>query len=250
MIQYIAKIFTNPLLYIWIALLVSLYKSRENGRRLIILNIMFYCLCNSYIGSTLSSLWKVNDSYKENVIYDAAILLAGVISPGDTKPIGDTDYNFRLYDSSSRLSAGIAFVKSGHAKSLLFGNWPTENHDEGPIIRKFAEYQGLKEDEIRIYGDVWRTLDEANGVKKFLEENKYKNVILITSEMHMRRALALFNRVGIFPDSYSVEKRSCETRWKYFIPTVRGAKLVQGFFYELFGYVGYYLKGDIQNPDV
>jgi uncharacterized SAM-binding protein YcdF (DUF218 family) len=95
------------------------------------------------------------------------------------------------------------FVKSGHAKLLLFGNWPAGNYDEGPLIRKFAEFQGLKEDEIETYGDVKRTLDEANGVKIFLEENKYKKVILITSPIHMRRALAIFNKVGIFPDSYS-----------------------------------------------
>jgi hypothetical protein len=32
---------------------------------------------------------------------------------------------------------------------------------------------------------------------------------------------------------------------KDFIPTGSGASHVQGFLYELFGYVGYYLKGNI-----
>ena len=213
------------------------------------LNIMFYCLCIGFSGSILSTLWKVDDSYDKNIIYDAAIILVPVISPGDTEPIGDTDYNFRFSGISNRLSAGIAFVKSGHAKSLLFGNWHARRYEEGALIKKFAEYQGLKEDEIRIYGDIRRTLDEANGVKLFLEENKYKNVILITSEVHMRRALALFNRIGIFPDSYSVQKNSyrvnSDVDLNDFIPTVGGATKVQGFFYELLGYVGYYLKGDI-----
>lgn len=245
MILYIAKVFINPLLYIWIGLLVSLYRHRENRRRLIVLNIVFYCLCNGFLGSTLSSLWRVNDSYNEDIIYDAAIILVGVISPGDSKSIGDTDYDFRFYSASNRLSAGIAFVKSGHAKSLLFGNWLAKDYDEGPVIRKFAEYQGLKEDEIKIYGDIKRTLDEANGVKIFLEKNKYKNVILITSEMHMRRALGIFNRIDIFPDSYSVEKYNYKMRWRDFIPTVSGARKIESFLYELFGYVGYYLKGDI-----
>ena len=96
-----------------------------------------------------------------------------------------------------------------------------------------------------MFGNVGRTLDEANGVKIFLDAREYKNVILITSEMHMRRALALFNRAGVFPDSYSVEKQNNRMRWNDFIPTVSGAAKVQGFFYELFGYVGYYLKGNI-----
>jgi uncharacterized SAM-binding protein YcdF (DUF218 family) len=246
MIQNIAKIFTNPLLYLWIALLVSLYKSKGNRKRLIILNIMFYCLCSYCIGLALSAVWKVNDSYNKDVTYDAAIILAPVLRKGEFKSIGDTDYDFRVFLTSNRLLTGIGFVRSGHSKSLLIGNNANvKGYNVGSVIRKFAEYQGLKEDEIRIYGDVWRTLDEVNGVKEFLDENEYKNVILVTSEMHMRRALAMFNKVGIFPDTYSVNKSFYKTKGKYLIPTVRGAKKVQEFFHELFGYVGYYLKGDI-----
>lgn len=245
MIQDIAKFLTNPLLYIWIGLLVSLYKFSENRRRLIALNIMFYCLCISFSGLTLRSLWTVNDKYDENVVYDVAILLGGVIKPANPNSIGNTDYDFSLSSIDKRLVTATRFVKSGHAKLLLFGNWPEGNYDEGPLIRKFAEFQGLKEDEMETYGDVRRTVDEANAVKIFLEENKYKKVILITSPIHMRRALAIFNKVGIFPDSYTGVKPSYKINWEHFIPTGGGAKLVHGIFHELFGYVGYYLKGNI-----
>jgi uncharacterized SAM-binding protein YcdF (DUF218 family) len=245
MIQDIAKFLTNPLLYIWIGLLVSLYKFSENRRRLIALNIMFYCLCIGFSGSTLKYSWYVNNMYDENVVYDAAILLCGVIAPADPKSIGDTGYDFSLSSIDKRLITATGFVKSGHAKLLLFGNCSTGNYDEGPLIRKFAEFQGLKEDEIEMYGDIRRTVDEANGAKIFLEENKYKKVILITSPIHMRRALAMFNKVGIFPDSYSGVTRSYKINWKDFIPTANGAGRLSGFFYELFGYVGYYLKGNI-----
>ena len=250
MIQDIAKFLTNPLLYIWIGLLVSLYKFSENRRRLIALNIMFYCLCIGFSGSVLKSLWYVNDMYDENVVYDAAILLSGVIEPVNPKSIGDTGYDFDLTTIDRRLVRATGFVKSGHAKLLLFGNGPVRNgpvgnFDEGPLIRKFAEFQGLKEDEIETYGDVRRTVDEANGVKIFLEENKYKKVILITSPNHMRRALAMFNKAGIYPDQYSGVTHSYKIRWKDFIPAGSGVRYTQGFFHELFGYVGYYLKGDI-----
>ena len=199
---------------------------------------------------SLKSLWRINNMYDENVVYDAAILLGGVIEPVKPNSIGETDYDFGLATISWRLVTATGFVKSGHAKLLLFGNGPVRNgpvgnFDEGPLIRKFAEFQGLKEDEIEIYGDVRRTVDEASGVKIFLEKNKYKKVILITSAIHMRRALAMFNKAGIFPDSYSGGTHSYKISWKNFIPTAGGAKHVQGFFYELFGYVGYYLKGNI-----
>ena len=246
MIKDIAKfLIINPLLYIWIVLLVSLYKPRGNRRRLILINIMFYCLCIGFPGSTLSSLWKVNDRHDKDVIYDAAIVLTGILSQEASKSIGGADYEFRLPNVSERLIAGTGFVKSGHAKLLLFGNFTTGHYDEGPGIRKFAEYRGLKEDKIRIYGDIRSTIDEAHGVKIFLDARGYKNVILITSEMHMRRALALFNKAGVFPDSYSVDKLSYEVGWKDFIPTFGGIQILQGFLYELFGYVVCYLKGNI-----
>ncbi len=194
--------------------------------------------------STFSCLWKVNDNYNENIVYDAAIILSGVIEPGDSDTIGDADYNFRVAVPSNRLIAGIAFVKSGHAKSILFGNW-VKNHNEGLVISKFAKYQGLKEDQIKMYGDIARTTDEAKGVKTFLDKREYKNVILVTSEMHMRRALATFKKAGIFPDFYSVDKHYYGISWNEFIPTVSGAMKVKGFLSELFAYVGYYLKGNI-----
>ena len=206
---------------------------------------MFYCLCIGFTGKTLRFLWYVNDKYDENVVYDAAILLGGVIEPIKPSFTGNTDYDFDLTSISERLIAATGFVKSGHAKLLLFGNGPARDYDEGPLIKKFAEFQGLKEDEMETYGDVTRTVDEANAVKIFLEENKYKNVILITSDWHMRRALAMFNKVGIFPDSYSVDRANFEINWKDFIPTGGGARGIKTFLYELFGYVGYYLKGDI-----
>ena len=68
---------------------------------------MFYCLSIGFTGSVLSSLWKVYDEYNENIIYDAAIILTGIISAVDSKLTGDTDYGFRVNAASNRLITGI-----------------------------------------------------------------------------------------------------------------------------------------------
>jgi len=206
---------------------------------------MFYCLCSGVSSVTVSNLWKVKNSFDENIVYDAVIVLAGVIQPGDERITGDTDWDFSFHGNSNRLIAGIKFVKTGHAKSLLVGNQPLRLYNEGPVVRRFAEYQGLRKDQIKIYGDVRRTVDEANGVKIFLDARNYKNVILITREIHMRRALALFNRAGVFPDTFSVDSFAGGVRWEHFIPTVGAVSNLTNFLYELFGYVAYYMKGDI-----
>ena len=76
----------------------------------------------------------LNDTYDENVVYDAAILLGGVIEPADPKSIGDSGYDFSLASVDRRLVRATGFVKSGQAKLLLFGNWPAGDYDEGPLI--------------------------------------------------------------------------------------------------------------------
>ncbi len=92
--------------------MVSLYKFSENRRRLIVLNIIFYCLCISFSGSALKYSWYVTDMYDENVEYDAAILLGGVIGPVEPNSIGNTDYDFSLSSIDKRLVTATGFVKN------------------------------------------------------------------------------------------------------------------------------------------
>ena len=109
---------------------------------------------------------------------------------------------------------------------------------------------GISDDRFIIYGDnIKRTLDEAVEFKKFLENYDMKDILLVTSELHMRRAYKLFNAKGIELDRYSVEVMDNSIKKivniKNFIPNQDGIKMTKNILYELFGYIGYWLKGNL-----
>ena len=76
-----------------------------------------------------------------------------------------------------------------------------------------------------------------------------KDILLVTSELHMRRAYKLFNAQGIELDRYSVEVKEKLLKKivdiKNFIPNQDGIKMTKNILYELFGYIGYWLKGNL-----
>ncbi len=184
-----------------------------------------------------------------NVTYDAVVVLAGFTpykwyiknSYTENK---DIDY-FLFTEDVDRILWGIEFVKSGHAHMLLFGDWRIEPFSEADIVFKFAIQQGLKPEQIKIYGKIKRTVDEAKNVKIYVDKHSVGKLLLITSESHMRRALAMFNKQGLVPDTYSVNKNDNQVSLRYFIPSALGVVKSKSCLYELVGYLGYYIKGEL-----
>lgn len=247
-IQDIGKFLKNPLLYVLIGLFTLLFIKKHRIKITIMLLIYFYFISVTFTGYAFSKLWRIDDTFNNKKVYDAVIVLSGVSNAEwciDRKGLPYiTDDFFAATENSDRLLAGVYFVKTGHAKLLLIGDWVYETYSEGKHVRKLLADLGLRNEQVHIYGQIKRTLDEIKGVKKYLAKNKVKEILLVTSEMHMRRALAMFKRQGLHPDVFSVN-REREFDWESFIPTIDGVIKTDGCFYEAIAYGGYFLKGDI-----
>lgn len=246
--QDVAKFLINPLLYVWIGLLVLLFSPRRHRRNLLlILTIYFYVISVPITAYFFNREWNIEDTFAPDKSYDAVVVLSGV---ADHSWYITSDYNrpesrFRFGENINRLMAGIGFVESGRARLLLLGGLRVDSFNEATILREFATQHGLRDDQIRIYGEVNRTIDEAKRLKGFSEENSIQNLLLVTSALHMRRALAIFNKQGLTPDIYSVNRMdSQKVSWSHFIPSPGGVGATLGCLYELVGYIGYYVTGD------
>jgi uncharacterized SAM-binding protein YcdF (DUF218 family) len=116
-------------------------------------------------------------------------------------------------------------------------------------VKKFALQHGVPEEKFIIYGEgVKRTLDEARQLKTYAVKNSIRDILLVTSESHMRRAAALFKKQGLSPDLYSVVKTPSVlvlNKYKNYVPSHTGLKSSMGCLYELVGYLGYFFKGDL-----
>jgi len=247
-IQDIAKFLINPLLYVLGGLILLMFLKKHRLKLTLLLGIYFYFISITFTGQVFSTLWKVNDTFNPDITYDAVVVAVGVTDPRWYINHKDLQYIpndfFSTIEDSDRIFAGIYFVKSGHAKLLLFGEWINDIYNEAKVVKKLASGMGLKENQIYIYGWVERTLDEAEGVKLYTEKHPVRKILLVTSQSHMRRALAMFRKQSLNPDVFSVKKEVAIT-WESFIPDVNGIIKTQEYLYEVIGYIGYYLKGNL-----
>lgn len=249
MIPEITKFLINPLLYVFLILIIMVLSKRHKKKLISFLIVYMYIISIPLTSQMFYDKWQVPDTFRSNIKYDAVVVLAGVSSLGEYidgsgRPEMKEDY-LRAGFGINRIIAGIHFIRNGYGKILLFGNWEINSVSEAAMVKKYALLCGIKEGQFQVYGDVNRTLDEAKGVKLYAERNNCKSILLVTSEYHMRRAVALFKKQGLAVDNFSVDREYMKIDWKGFIPTPAGIKETFNCLYELFGYIGYYLKGDI-----
>jgi uncharacterized SAM-binding protein YcdF (DUF218 family) len=255
-IQDIAKFLINPLIYVLLGIILLLFIKKHRLKITLLLMVYFYLMSIPFTGYIFSKVWKVNDTFNPNIIYDAVVVLAGVSDADwhierDGLTYISQDF-FAVSESTDRILAGIYYVKTKNAKLLLIGDWVYKKYkqgmyktyDESIFVKKLAIEMGLKENQIQIYGKVKRTLDEVEGVKKYITSHQVGGFLLVTSEIHMRRALAMFKKKGLHPDIFSVNKET-EMTWESFIPNVDGIIKTRACLYEFLGYTGYYMRGNL-----
>lgn len=95
------------------------------------------------------------------------------------------------------------------------------------------------------------TYENALQTVSILQARNVEYIFLVTSEVHMLRALSVFRGLGINPvpfPVYEVDRR--ETTWKDFLPTFHGVKTTSRALYEILGIVKYLMEGYASWDDV
>lgn len=247
-IQSVAKFLINPLIQIQFGLLLLVILLKQNRKFTIAMALYFYIITTGLFGYLFLSVWSVSDTFDENKQYDAVVVLASTSRYSWYVENKDTPYVlpdvFYTADSTERILAGIYFVNSNHAKRLLYGRWMYKGViDESKRVERFAVELGVKREQFIVYGDVKRTTDEAKKAALYAKKHGFKNLLLVTSTSHMRRARAMFIKQGITPDTFSVNKKMGLIDVTSFMPNSVFVKLTYTCFYELVGYISYYMTG-------
>ena len=139
-------------------------------------------------------------------------------------------------------------------RKIFYGNYIRISNkgkvNTAKIVERFAIQNGVNEDQFIRYGEnIINTRDEAKNLARYFQNNSNKNILLITSESHMRRAVALFENQKFQLEFYSVQKRIPLFRdlliLKNYIPSIRGLRNTKNSYYELLGFLGYCFIGEI-----
>ncbi len=162
-----------------------------------------------------SSLWKLLESplkrldYSEVSYSDGIVVLSNGrhLPPGNSKIIewGDPD----------RFLSGIDLYKANKSKRLIFTGGLNPLNPvlplEGDIYINEAITMGIPKKDLFTTNAVTNTLQEAKAVKKILNNetsSSKKEVILVTSAFHMKRAKKVFEKEGIVVQPFPVDFKS------------------------------------------
>lgn len=106
-----------------------------------------------------------------------------------------------LTPAADRLMTGIELCRLGRGAELVLGGDPAiptgESGPDSGRVRHWIEHWGLSGVPMHTLGPVLNTYDEAKGAKELVERKGWKQVLLVTSAFHMRRALAVFAKAGV-----------------------------------------------------
>lgn len=214
MLSKTAALFLKPLFWSIILLIAAIVlRGRKPGwsrRLLAAAAVILIAFSNPVLLGLALRAWEVPASAREaeGTSHDIGIILGGYSDPRRS-----SEDRLVLGSSPNRLTEALRLYKTGRIRKLvlsggsgaLFG----EKQSEAPLARAFLIDLGIPQQDILVEPDSRNTHENAVFTAKLLDETRGRGqrVLLVTSAMHMRRAMACFDRAGIAVTPYSTDMR-------------------------------------------
>ena len=216
-----------------------------NKKKLVYFTLaIFYIFSTPFFGSYFFK--TVEGQYNPTALKyinkaDAIVVLGGLIRINEFK----NQYNIEWGDAD-RFFKGIELYEAKKSNVIVFtGAQQPYNRtklSEGEILKKYAIKYGVNTEDIFVTGEVFNTYEESLAVEELLGENK--NIILVTSAFHMKRAKDLFEKKGFNVSAFKVDyKTPPEVQLNFidFLPNAYSLSISEIGFRELLGRLYYAL---------
>ena len=239
----ILPLIVSPLfLIIFLIILGMIFKSKKITLFGII--ILIFCslpIISSKLINYLEKDYTLQDASTINNA-DAIVVLSGMIK---TIKVNDK-LKYEFGGAVDRILSGIDLFKNNKASLLILtkGQLPWSlGMPEGEYLKEFAIKLGVPEESILLTDNVQNTDQEAKSIKKLLNSNDAK-VILVTSAFHMPRAKKVFEASYIKVIPFAVDFISSHQKLTFmsFMPSPYALSDTSLFLREMIGRLYYYLK--------
>jgi len=233
----------QPIIWIFILLIIALfYKSKR--RKILITSIsLFYFFTNSFIADEVTRLWEVK-RFTPSLTYDVGIVLGGIADYDKITKAHNFNKNAdRLMDAEQLYHKGIIkkIMLSGGNGQLF-----NDGYIESEAMRDYLLANKIPITDIIIENTSRNTIENAINSAEILKE-KYNegSFLLITSANHMRRSQLCFNKANLkttaFPTDCTTSYRS--TGYDYILfPRVEALERWEDLIHEWIGYIVYKMK--------
>ncbi len=212
-------LFLSP--YTWglcvLALAVPWKHRRRSRRRKVYgalgLALLFICSMPAVANSLWWSIERQQAStYREDVTYDAVILLGGV---GDEE-VWALQNRPAFNDNVERLTVTRDLLADGHARYVIPSggvNDPKyQRCNEAKMLGDTLVSWGITADRIILDDQAKNTRENATLSAKIVRERGFAKVLVVTSAFHLPRAADCFRAVGLDVDLLGVDFRAHPNR--------------------------------------
>jgi len=230
----------QPIIWIFILLIVALVFKSSRRKILIISICAFYFFSNSFIADEFARLWEVK-RFAPSLTYDVGIVLGGISDYDNITKAHNFNKNAdRLMDAEQLYHKGIIkkIMLSG-GNGLLFN----DGYRESEAMKDYLLANKIPIIDIIIENTSRNTIENAMNSAEILKEKYNKGTfLLITSANHMRRAQLCFNKanlkITIFPTDCTTSYR--KTGYEYILlPRAEALERWQDLIHEWIGYIVY-----------
>lgn len=127
---------------------------------------------------------------------DAIVTLGGAVGA----PVPPRVYP-DLNGSADRVWHAARLYRAGKAPLIVASGgtlpWRDQTHREAPVMQSLLTNWGVAPDSVLVESESANTYENATGTAALAKERGIEQILLVTSALHMRRALATFRRTGL-----------------------------------------------------
>ena len=150
---------------------------------------------SDWLQGTLESRYPP-DSVEVAPTADAIVVLGGAVgAPQPPRAYPD------LNDASDRVWHAARLYRAGKAPLIIAAGgtlpWKDQQFREAPVMQRLLKSWGVPPDSVLLESSSANTYENAKFTSVLAAERGIDRVLLVTSALHMRRALATFRQAGV-----------------------------------------------------
>jgi uncharacterized SAM-binding protein YcdF (DUF218 family) len=238
----------NPWIWFFALLITGLILKNKKFKKIFIISsfIVFYIFSNKFLFNSVINLWQIEPIKTSEISkkYDYGIVLGGLSSY--EKKTETINFN----EASDRLLIAVQLFYQNKIDKILItsgsGNLINNEVKEADILKEYLLSINFPEENLIIENQSANTYENAKFTAEIIgEKADTSNILLFTSAMHMKRALACFQKQGIYPDIFVVDYLTGFEDLSinfYILPKFDVVQSWQYVFKEIIGYYVYKIK--------
>ena len=158
-------------------------------------------------------------------------------SRGESYGAPTRDVSLRVLEAARvhRLLGGVPIIATGGSGSMQYS--------EAGMMARQLEQLGVPSDKIITEHTSATTREHGIFVPPLLKQRGIERFVLVTSQQHIARALAVFRAAGMNPVPSTPEIYVARGRLEMFLPSRTALSASDSMLYDLFGWVYYKLRG-------